>query len=199
MRQTVQRFRTPAAISSVTLLLLVAVIVSLYRFYYPYGARPACLPVLLEALRSYSLEHDGFFPNDEREPLEALRKLHPRYLPDCEPLAGLSGNRELLKKEISSGAKITEDASSWVYWPGLRSDDGDHIALVWERRTVLRFNGSRARGHEVGLVRGDMQQVPDDRWADFLMDQERSREKAIKARNGERNAHPVGHAASNRE
>jgi hypothetical protein len=143
--------------------------------------------VLLGALRSYSVEHDGFFPNSGNEPLEALRVLHPTYLPDCEPLAGLSGNTKLLKKQVLGGLQITVDASSWVYWPGLRSDDDEHIALFWERASGVRFNGSRASGREVGFVNGLFRQVPDGAWAKFLKDQERLREKAMKSRNGERN------------
>jgi hypothetical protein len=186
MGHSIQWLRAPAAIASFSLLVFVALIFLVYRYHYPYGARPACLPVLVGALRSYSLEHEGFFPNDGEQPLEALRKLYPRYLPDCEPLAGLSGNRELLKREIVSGGKVTKDASSWVYWPGLRSDDDEQIAVVWERESGIRFNGSRAHGREVGFVNGVFRQVPDDRWADFLKEQERLREKAIKSRNGER-------------
>ena len=63
MRHNIQWLRTPAAFASFSLLLFVALIFSVYRYHYPYGARPACLPVLLGALRSYSLEHEGFFPN----------------------------------------------------------------------------------------------------------------------------------------
>src|SRR5437660_870732 len=105
--------------------LIVLVLVSLFglfRYYYPCGPRPACLPVLLEALRSYSIDHDRAFPAGT-EPLEALRALYPYYLPHCEPLAGLSGNRSKLKKDILEGHKIDEVASSWVYCPGLRTDD----------------------------------------------------------------------------
>jgi hypothetical protein len=145
------------------------------------------LPIVLTELRSYSLEHDGFFPNDEKDPIEALRKLYPRYLPVCEHLAGLSGNIKLLKKQVLGGSKITADASSWVYWRGLRADDDEHIALFWERESGVRFNGRRGPGREVGFVNGVFRVVPDDRWSEFLKDQERLREMAIKSRDGERN------------
>ena len=171
-----------------------AVVFAVYRYRYPYGTRPACLPLFLGALKSYSIEHGGFFPNNGKEPLEALRELYPKYLPDCEPLAGLSGNRKLLKEQISEKAKITERASSWVYWPGLRSDDDEHIALFWERRSGVRFNGSRAEGREVGFVNGVFRQVPDDRWPDFLKDQESLRGKAIKSRHGEKRLPPTRNA-----
>jgi hypothetical protein len=173
----------------VSLLLVLVVVLAAYRYYYPYGMRSACLPVFLGALRSYALEHDGFFPNGGGAPLEALRELSPRYLADCEPLAGLSGNIKLLKAQVLETSRITTNASSWVYWPGLRSDDDEQIALFWERESGVRFNGSRARGREVGFVNGTFRQVLDDQWADFLRDQEKLREKkALGSRNGDRTA-----------
>jgi hypothetical protein len=63
VKQNVQRVRAPIAIASVSLLFVLVVVLAAYRYYYPYGMRPACLPVFLGALRSYALEHDGFFPN----------------------------------------------------------------------------------------------------------------------------------------
>ncbi len=188
VKQNVQRLRAPVAIASVSLLLVLVVVLAAYRYYYPYGMRPACLPVFLGALRSYALEHDGFFPNGGGAPLEALRELSPRYLADCEPLAGLSGNIKLLKAQVRGTSRITTNASSWVYWPGLRSDDDEQIALFWERESGVRFNGSRARGREVGFVNGTFRQVLDDQWPDFLRDQEKLREKAFRSRNGDRTA-----------
>jgi len=170
------------AVAGTFLLVLAGVAVLFYHHHYPYGARPACLPVLLEALRSYSLENGGAFPDSRTEPLEALRMLYPKHLPDCQPIAGLSGDRELLKKHIADGSKLDEAASSWVYWPGLRFDDNPDMALIWERKPGLRFNGSRAQGHEVGFIGGYIRQVPDAQWETFLKEQEQMREKAIKDR-----------------
>jgi hypothetical protein len=188
MKKDVQRLRAPIVIASVALLFFVVVVLASYRYYYPYGMRPACLQVLLGALRSYSLEHDGFFPNGGGAPPEALRELYPRYLADCTPLAGLSGNTKLLKAQVLGTSPITTNASSWVYWPGLRSADDEHIALFWERESGVRFNGSLARGREVGYLDGTFRQVLDDQWADFIRDQEKLREKVLSSRNGDRNA-----------
>jgi hypothetical protein len=105
-------------------------------------------------------------------------------LSDWRPLAGLSGDVKLLKTQISQGRKITETASSWVYWPGLRSDDNPEIALIWERRSGLRFNGSRAHGREVGFVGGYMRQVPDQEWDSFLQKQQQLRQNALTRRKG---------------
>ena len=167
----------------ICLLIAAAVGVKTYRYIYPYGARPACLPNVLQALQSYSLEHGGGFPNTTTQaPLEALRALYPRYLVDWRPLAGLSGDQELLEHQMTGNLRLTEAASSWVYWPGLRSDDKPDIAIIWERRSGLRFNGSRAHGHEVGFIGGYTRQVADGKWSAFLQDQQGLRETAIAKR-----------------
>jgi hypothetical protein len=173
-----------AFVSLLLILLFAGAAVLAYRYNYPYGARPACLPNVLEALRAYSADNGGAFPNSATDPLEALRKLFPKYLAAPEPLAGLSGDRQLLRKQMAEGSGITEKASSWVYWPDLRSDDNPDIALVWERQPGLRFNGSRAGGHEVGFIGGYMKQVPDLGWEAFLREQEELRHKAIASRRG---------------
>lgn len=155
-----------------------------YTYYYPYGARPASLPLMLAALGDYGHQNSGSFPDARGEPLDSLRLLCPRYLPESEPLAGLSGNIKLLRKQVIGNFRITADASSWVYWPGLKTDDNPDIALIWERVSGVRFNGSRAHGHEVGFVGGYMRQVPDAEWEAFLKEQERLRKEAISKREG---------------
>lgn len=154
----------------------------LYRYKYPYGARPACLPVLLAALESYSSANGGNYPNDS-DPLQALSKLHPVWLPDPRPLAGLSGDLDLLKTQIRDGSPMTFPASSWVYWPGLRSDDNPQIAIVWEMRSGVSYNGSRASGREVGFIGGSMRRVRDADWDAFTKDQARLRQEMNDRRN----------------
>ncbi len=171
----------------VSVLVLAIILYAAYRYNYPYGSRPACLPVMLGSLNSYANANGGAFPNTGATPLEALRVLHPDYLYNPEPLAGLSGNKNLLRKQISAGSPLTEEASSWVYWPGLRADDNPDIAVIWERKSGLRFNGSRAHGREVGFVGGYMRQIPDASWDVFVRDQERLRKEAISARNSKTN------------
>lgn len=136
---------------------------------------------MLEVLRSFAADNGGSFPAGQ-EPLQALTKIYPKYLVDPNPLAGLSGDRRLLKRELSTGSKISPQACSWVYWPGLRIDDSPEIALIWESRSGLRFNGTRAEGHEVGFVDGSMRQVPDAAWASFVAEQKHLREKVLRSR-----------------
>jgi len=182
-----RHLRWPTLVVLICLLMVASIGLGTYHYIYPYGARPACLPNVLQALRSYSLEHGGSFPNATKAPLEALRGLYPRYLVDCRPLAGLSGDQELLEHQIAGNSQITEAASSWVYWPGLRSDDNPDIAIIWERKPGLRFNGSRAHGHEVGFIGGHMRQVADSAWNAFLKAQQELREAAVDGRTSGRN------------
>lgn len=167
---------------TVGVLLVIGGIYSTYCYRYPYGMRPACLPVMLGSLNSYANANGGNFPNTGTTPLEALRVLHPNYLYNPEPLAGLSGNKNLLRQQIANNAPVTEEACSWVYWPGLRSTDNPDIALIWDRKSGVRFNGSRAAGHDVGFVGGYMRQIPDRDWEMFLKDQEQLRAVAIAKR-----------------
>jgi hypothetical protein len=155
-----------------------------YRFRYPYGWRPACLPCVLGALRTYALNHNGNFPTDTQGPQEALRQLYPVYLADWKLLAGLSGDRKELERDMSGHLGLSDSASSWVYWPGLKLDDDPDIAVIWERRSGVRFDGSRAHGREVGFVGGDMRQISDAAWGAFVRDQAQMREQAFTARKG---------------
>jgi hypothetical protein len=179
-----QSWPRTVGIGGVFLLLLVAgaEVGLLHHYNYPYGGKSACLPIMLNVLGLYASDHGGAFPNGGAGPREALSKLRSDYLPDYSYLAGLSGDRGLLEKQINGGLEITEDACSWVYWPGLRSDDNPDIALLWERRSGLAYNGARLHGHAVGFIGGYMHQVRDEDWEAFLKNQAQLREKAISER-----------------
>ena len=58
-----KRLLRPAARASLLLLLLAGGGLLAYRYNYPYGARLACLPVVLEALRSFAAANGGNFPS----------------------------------------------------------------------------------------------------------------------------------------
>lgn len=115
-----------------SLLALAGAGVSLYKHYYPYGVRPCCLPCLLAAMRAFANASDGSFPSGGLSPNDALKVLYPAYLPDPSPLAGLSGDRNSLNRELRAGSPISERTSSWVYWEGYHLDDNPEIAIVWE-------------------------------------------------------------------
>ena len=176
-----------AAYFLVILGVVTVVVVAAYRFLFPFGPRPCCLPVMLQALRDYAEDHNGYFPTGGRNPREALLKLYPVYLNDERFLAGLSGDRKLLKQQMSAGLEISEDASSWVYWPGFRRDDPPELAIIWERAAGVKGISSRApRGsHAVGVVDGKTAQVSRKEWFEFLQRQEFLRRRILESRDQE--------------
>jgi hypothetical protein len=176
------RFRFSIYCIVAILLLPVAILFVVHRYNYPYGERPACMPVLLATSRSYSLDHGGYFPNSGDNPLESLSLLYSRYLPDGEPIAGLTGDKKLLKRQLSKGVKIDETASSWVYWPGFKSEDDPDLAMVWERQSGVQFNGSRGHGREAGFADGSMRQIADRDWSEFLTHQKQIRQRILTTR-----------------
>lgn len=155
-----------------------------YRFVFPFGPRPCCLPVVMQALRDYAEDHNGYFPQGGRNPREALLKLYPVYLNDARLLAGLSGDRKLLKQQMLAGIEISEDASSWVYWPGFRTDDPPELAVIWERASGVDAISGRASpgSHAVGFADGRCEQVSRNRWFEFLREQELLRRRILENR-----------------
>ena len=164
--------------ASAILAVLIGLTVGAYRLVYPYGERPCCLPCTLEALREFAAGNSGNFPKVGTNSMESLLELYPKYLVDRTLLAGISGNRKLLEQEILTGAEITDDASSWAYWPGFGLDDDPEIAIIWERKAGLGFDGRRSFGHAVGFISGEHRQVPDVAWESFLKQQDTLRQNA---------------------
>lgn len=154
---------------------LASAFVAGFRWYHPYGARPACMPCVLAALQQYAREHERKFPDTDGTPLDALRLIYPRYLTDGRLLAGISGNRKMVEFALRDQARITEEMSSWTYWPGLGMDDNPEMAVIWEKRPGIGFNGKRANGYCVGFVNGSFRQIPEHRWVDFLETQSKLR------------------------
>ena len=160
----------------VTALLLACYAV--YRYQYPYGCRSAYLPVVLQALRSYGADHGGRFPNGERESQSALFLLYPDYLVNARFLAGLTGNRSAIERECVSTQGSSGSSSTWVYWPGFTLNDSPKLAIIWERRAGVRFNGKRGSGHAVGFLDGTVRQVPQEAWQSFVNEQTTLRRQA---------------------
>lgn len=156
--------------------------IAVYRFQFPHGSRPACLPIMLQALSTYSASNQGKYPYGNGSSFAALLELYPSYLVYSEPLAGLCGDRELLKRDLAKGFGLSSNSCSWIYWPGLRSDDDPEIALIWERESGIGFNGQKMSGHAVGFIGGDMRQVPDRDWDEFVRRQEIVRGNALRNR-----------------
>jgi len=70
--------------------------------------------------------------------------------------------------------------TSLVYWPGYREDDDENLALVWERRSGVTFDGRRLPGRAVGFVTGHWRQIPDEEWAAFEDSQMKLRAETLR-------------------
>jgi hypothetical protein len=65
---------------------------------------------------------------------------------------------------------LDQSVSSWVYKPGLRSDDPGDIAILWEAKPGLYYDGRRNNiaGHAVLLISGEITNVAGTNWEKFL-------------------------------
>jgi hypothetical protein len=141
-----------------------------YRFMYPYGRRTCFLPCMVTSLHAYAFEHEGRFPTGE-DSFEALAKLHPMYDSGRgDMLAGLTGDRDAVSFKLQLGMKLSSNECSWVYILGRNSDSGKAV-IIYERRSGVGGNGRRFPGRAVGFSDGSMEQIPDERWAQFIKDQ----------------------------
>lgn len=151
-----------------------------YRWVYPYGARPCCLPCVLQSLRSYADQNQENFPDNVENPLDALRKLYPDFLKDGRLLAGISGDRKKTKENLISSKPLNQEVCSWIYWSGFSITNDPSIAILWEREEGISFNGKRAPGRAVGFLNGTTRQIPAEQWDAFLRDQEKLRKATLR-------------------
>jgi hypothetical protein len=159
---------------------LAATLYGAYRWCYPYGSRPCQLPCTMMALVTYALDHNGYFPNVSNHPFTSLESLYPNYV-DGDKLSGISGDRREVSRRLGEGRSLDSNVSSWVYFPGFRSDDPPALAVLVEARAGLGFDGSRAPAgsHAVGFASGEAKQIPAGAWDAFLDEQTRLRALAI--------------------
>ena len=125
--------------------LLVLIGFGFHRSHYPFGERPCCLPCTLECLREYAAVHKGCFP-DGHSPQNALSKLYFENFISADLLAGISGDIKLAERELSAKSDISDEASSWVYWPGFRDTDDPKIAIIWEGELVFVSTAKEFQG-----------------------------------------------------
>lgn len=151
-----------------------------HRSQYPYGHRNCCLPCMMSLLEQYAMEHTNSFPNGESTPLAAMVRLYPRYTGEnVDILAGITGNIPATRRCIKQGRGLTENESSWVYFPGFSMDDGK-VAIIWEREGGVTVNGARLDGHAVGYASGQYEQIASDQWEAFLKEQKELRDTILK-------------------
>lgn len=148
--------------------------------------RSGKLTTYMGVLFSYASDHDGWYPRGEATPLQSLQKLYPRYDKWGSGLAGLSGDEKTVERLLKQGLPIDSTVSSWVYFPGFRSDD-PNICIIWERQEGIFLTGNRADGHAVGFTDGSFNQIPSKDWPAFVKQQEELRRNTLlkRATNGE--------------
>jgi hypothetical protein len=160
-------------------LAVVLIVVFSYKWLYPYGNRSCVLPCTLGALEHFAVEHEGWYPNQGMNAVDCLSALYPNLETE---LAGISGDRNEVSRRLATGKPIDESVSSWVYIPGLRTDDDPELALIWERRKGVGFNGRRKDGYAVGFVSGGFEQIASEDWPEFAKRQETLRESVLSSR-----------------
>jgi hypothetical protein len=173
-------------------LLCLAAVTACQKQKYPFGRRPGgiSLPGVYGSLLAYAGEHDGWFPRSDKGPYAALRQLYPSYCPSGKELAGVSGNIDAVTDALRSGKPLNASLTSWVYVEGLRLDDPVDIAILWECKAGLYYDGRRNDfgGHAVLLVGGDITNVPSADWTSYLARQEKMRKTVQAERVGQANA-----------
>jgi hypothetical protein len=173
----------------ILIIIIIMVLLSPFLFYkwlYPYGERTISLLTIQDALEAYAEDNNGYFPSGGKTPLKSLQKLYPKYrgLPDY--FAGLSGDIELTNRTLRSGGELDNTMSSWVYWQGFHIDDNPNLAVIWERRDGIAYNGTRTQkgSHSVGFIDGTKKQIYD--WDKFAKKQKKLREEVLKNRKNNR-------------
>jgi len=167
------------AILCILLACLLAV-TALQRYRYPYGKRPGgiSLPGVYGSLVAYAGEHNGWFPRSDKDSYNALQQLYDSYCSSGKELAGVSGNIAAVADALRKGEPLDASLTSWVYVPGFRIGDPQNIAILWESKPGLFYDGRRNnfRGHAVLLIGGDITNVPAADWESFLKQQEQLRD-----------------------
>lgn len=152
-----------------------------YQHAYPYGPKPAALPIVVNALRVYASDHHQSFPNINWDSYQSLEVLYPNYL-SGNYLAGLSKDSRKTELALRNGGHLKPENCSLVYVPGLFATDDQRIAIVWESRTGIAFNGRSHPGRAVGFLSGEVNQIPDVEWEQFLSNQSFLRQSALRSR-----------------
>lgn len=179
MQCITKRFRVALA-----MMIVVAGVLTFYhhqRQMYPYGSRSAALPVIVNCLRVYAHDHGNSFPDADGDPYRSLELLYPDYI-SADLLAGLSGDRDKATFALTHGGHLSPENCSLIYVPGMLDTDDENIAIVWEIRTGITFNGQAWPGRAVGIINGQVHQIPDDKWDEFIAQQKRMRESAMRGR-----------------
>lgn len=176
------------------MLVFLLVVTAFQRQRYPFGRHPGgvSLPGLYGSLLAYAGEHNGWFPISAKGSYDALQQLYDSYCPSGIELAGVSGNVDAVTDALRKGKSLDASLTSWVYEPGFRMGDPSNIAILWESKAGLYYDGRRNDfgGHAVLLINGDITNVPAAVWAGFLKQQEELRKAVQSSRTTPTNTPP---------
>lgn len=169
----------------VVVVVCVGSVLAFLKYLYPYGRRPGgvSLQGVYGTLLAYASDHDGWLPQSEFGAYDALQRLY-EYCPGGRELAGISGNMEEVASSLKNGEQLDSSLTSWVYVPGFRLGDPDNIAILWESRPGLNWDGRRNYfgGRAVLLLGGSLTNVPASSWKSFLAQQDELRKTVLKPR-----------------
>ena len=156
----------------------------------PFGSREAFLRVVDSALQNYAYDHNGYFP-DKDDPFTSLKELYPDYSGSGVELAGLSGSIAAVTNALQSGRSIS-NLTSWMYVPGLHTNDDPNLAILWETRPGMSHNGRFINdgSRPVLLLGQDVVAIAAKDWSVFLEQQQQMRQHAQKARSHEEGREP---------
>src|SRR5262245_59789877 len=128
------------------------------------------------ALMQYADRHDGWFPKGETSPEASLGLLHRENpgLVTAGVLCGRTISEAAVKLWLEAGQPLTPQTCGWHYAEGLRKFDDPRLALFWDKTTGLsRLDALLSSGgHFVYFLGGSVEYIPDNRWEEFLAEQE---------------------------
>ena len=78
-----------------------------------------------------------------------------------------------VKLWLEAGQPLTPQTCGWHYAEGLRTFDDPRLALFWDKTTGLsRLDAFLSGGHFVYFLGGSVEYIPDERWEEFLAEQQ---------------------------
>jgi hypothetical protein len=133
-----------------------------------------CMKIAGGLFYNYAEDHGGAFPSHTNGFGDALLLLVKDSPSDIPFICGPGDDGHVFSNALAHGLHVPEASCSRVYVQGLsRANDGA-ICLLFDRRSVRggdHFYGRGPRLREACMVDGAMQQVSDDRWAEFSRQQ----------------------------
>ncbi len=161
------------SISLGTIVCLAGVLVSYWRYQYPFGWSHCCDKQLYSVLHDYARTHKGFFPAGEATPEASLSLLAQAEEFDVAYLLrGKTVPESVVTEILDRGDLLGPETCGWHYVEGLTLADDHRLALFWDK-AGLDHNGRRLPkgGHMVMFLHGG-EYIPGNEWPKFLKEQE---------------------------